>query len=176
MIIDNLMSMCRDRFYKDICMNEDDDASELSHVLECFTSNNKRVLVFCLVKMGIDVLRKLLDNDDLKGCHLILIYIKDITSFSRKHLRACTKFTYELHSANFFKINPTAHELVPAHRKISDDEKQDLIRTIKSLDRLPKILKTDPISRWYRFLPGDVVEITRPTPIGSYVTVYRYCV
>ena len=55
------------------------------------------------------------------------------------------------------KVSITKHYLVPKHEKVPDSEKFDK----KIIDKLPILLKTDPISRFYGFKKGDLIKISR---------------
>jgi len=172
----NLQDMCQNRGYTEIRSFEEaieSDREELRPILACKNAQQD-VVVFKVKKLGIDTVRKLLELEVVEGSHVILIYETDITAFSRKYLRKCKSFSYEIHPTNFFKFNPTKHVLVPEHRKLDQDERQTLLATV-SPECFPKILSTDPISKWYCFSKGDVVEIRRATPLGSYMKTYRYC-
>lgn len=179
--MNNIISMCKDRDYKEIKPSEynysaGDRSSSMENILTAVTSGNVKVLVFRTYKMGIDVIRLLVQDDDLHGCHLILIYDKDITSFSKKHLKICKNFTYELHCYSFFMINPTKHQLVPKHEMASKEDMDMLIKKTGSLNNLPKLLNSDPIARWFAFDKGEIVKIHRPTPTGMHMKVYRLVV
>ena len=178
-IVTNLVDMCKDRNYENINVDDNsccEHSEEFKLLISAQTKEGTNIFAFRIRKIGINVIRELLTNEELTGCHLILIYDKDITSFSKKHLKLCTKFTYELHCSTYFRINPTRHELVPDHTKLDETEKENIVNKFGSTDNLPKILKTDPISKWYSFCPGDIIRIKRPTPTGVYMEVYRMVV
>ncbi len=54
------------------------------------------------------------------------------------------------------------HKLVPKHRILSENEKEELLKKYNvSLDKLPKILITDPVVKALNAKIGDVIEIER---------------
>ncbi len=84
------------------------------------------------------------------------------------------KITFDSSPFNMWNIyyvrllyNPTEHFLVPIHRKLSFDEKNELYsKTGLKENQLPILYVSDPISIWYGYLPGDVI-IT----IGKYTVI-----
>jgi DNA-directed RNA polymerase subunit H (RpoH/RPB5) len=74
--------------------------------------------------------------------------------------------------------NPTKHELVPKHKKLSPEAAETLIQDLqlKSKAQLPFIQKQDIIARWLGLLPGDIVKITRYTETSGKYYYYRCCV
>jgi len=57
-------------------------------------------------------------------------------------------------------INITKHEFVPQHIKISDDEKEILIKKY-TLKCFPIIKLNDPVVKYYNFQKGDILRIMR---------------
>ena len=74
-------------------------------------------------------------------------------------------------------FNPTSHELVDVHRKITQQEIETLMSTnnIKSKNNLPLILKSDPIAKWLGLKVGDIVEIDRYNTTSGLYKYYRVC-
>lgn len=61
------------------------------------------------------------------------------------------------------QFNITKHSLVPLHKKITDEEKENILLKYKILykSQLPIISHQDPIVRWYNFKKGDIIRISR---------------
>jgi DNA-directed RNA polymerase subunit H (RpoH/RPB5) len=83
----------------------------------------------------------------------------------------------------YFKVeellfNPTKHELVPPHRKLSNDEAKNIMDKymIKSKGQMPLIQHTDVIAKWIGLKQGDLVEITRYNENSGEYYYYRCCV
>jgi len=83
----------------------------------------------------------------------------------------------------YFKVeelffNPTKHELVPPHRKLSSDEAKIIMDKymIKSKGQMPLIQHTDVIAKWIGLKQGDLVEITRYNENSGEYYYYRCCV
>lgn len=74
-------------------------------------------------------------------------------------------------------INITKHELVPNHRILSGDEKENLLKKldINNFTQLQLILKTDPVAKYYGMKRGDVCEILRSSETAGMYINYRYC-
>jgi len=74
--------------------------------------------------------------------------------------------------------NPTKHELVPKHKKMTEEEATELVETmqLKSKNQLPFIQKTDVIARWLGLQAGEIVKITRYTETSGKYYYYRVCV
>ena len=75
-------------------------------------------------------------------------------------------------------FNPTKHELVPPHRKLSANEAKELMEKymIKSKGQMPLILHTDVIAKWIGLKQGEIVEITRYNENSGKYYYYRCCV
>lgn len=68
------------------------------------------------------------------------------------------------------------HSMVPPHRLMSEKEVKELLKKYQlKEEQLPMVLRNDPIAQYYGAHPGEVFEITRPSPTsGTYLT-YRRC-
>lgn len=84
---------------------------------------------------------------------------------------------------SFFHIknlisNPAHHTMVPVHRKLSPEEATTVLNRyhMRSKNEFPRILyHIDMQARVLGLVPGDLVEIHRPSPTaGDYVS-YRVC-
>lgn len=73
-------------------------------------------------------------------------------------------------------FNVSKHVMVPKHELISNFKKDELKKVyfLDRLDKLPTILKEDPVAKYYGMRNGDVCRITRESPnIGTSI-MYRY--
>lgn len=79
---------------------------------------------------------------------------------------------------NDLLFNPTKHELVPKHRKLTPEEGKEIMEKymVKSKLQLPLILHTDRIAKWIGLKQGDIVEITRYNENSGKSYYYRCCV
>lgn len=71
--------------------------------------------------------------------------------------------------------NITKHRLVPKHEKLSNREKIKIKGElmIDNFNKLPVMLKSDPVSRFYNYRKNDVIKITRPSLGNMKHVVYR---
>ncbi|MBY6293850.1 DNA-directed RNA polymerase subunit H [Nanohaloarchaea archaeon H01] len=69
------------------------------------------------------------------------------------------------------------HRLVPEHRKMSEEEIEELLEK-HGIERenLPKIKSNDSALKQKDFEPGDVFEITRSSPTAGKTKYYRMVV
>jgi DNA-directed RNA polymerase I, II, and III subunit RPABC1 len=98
--------------------------------------------------------------------HTILIYKDVITPSAKKIIESLPDLCIELFSMDELQYNLVEHYLVPHHEKLEEEE-ASVIRK-KWGSKLPILLKTDAVSRYYNFQRGDIIKVTRSTEI-----VYR---
>lgn len=66
------------------------------------------------------------------------------------------------------------HRLVPEHRKMDEDEVEELLEKFDiEKKNLPKIKSNDSALKQKDFEVGDVFEITRSSPTAGETTYYR---
>jgi DNA-directed RNA polymerase I, II, and III subunit RPABC1 len=71
-------------------------------------------------------------------------------------------------------INITKHIMMPKFEVISDNEIEILLKEFSiTKNQLPKILLTDPISRYFGVKSGDIFKITRSSPTTGLSISYR---
>lgn len=74
--------------------------------------------------------------------------------------------------------NPQRHKAVPPHRKLSQEEAAEVMKTlyVRSKSEFPRILyHIDMQARVLGLIPGEVVEIMRPSPTCAEYIQYRVC-
>lgn len=75
------------------------------------------------------------------------------------------------------EFNVFMHELVPEHRILSEEEKEELLRRHRiKLSQLPQIKASDPAVVQLEAKPGDVIEIKRKSPTAGVYYYYRLVV
>jgi len=71
----------------------------------------------------------------------------------------------------------TKHNLVPKHIKLSEEEKQEVLKKHNlSLNQLPMILLSDAAIQNLKPEVGDVIKIMRPSPTVIESAFYRVVV
>jgi DNA-directed RNA polymerase subunit H len=110
-----------------------------------------------------------------------------IVILNEPYQEAFDKASYEMWSGSrvrmvFFHIkqlvsHPGRHVLVPPHRKLTAEEVTALMERlhVKSKSQFPAIKHDDIQSRVLGLVPGDVVEIQRPSPTAGIALYYRAC-
>jgi DNA-directed RNA polymerase subunit H len=76
------------------------------------------------------------------------------------------------------KFDMLAHELVPKHYIVSEEEKQKIIEKyrITKLSQFPQIKASDPVIKAIGAKPGDLIKIIRKSNIAKEVVYYRLVV
>ncbi len=72
------------------------------------------------------------------------------------------------------EIDITKNELVPKHEILNDTEKHQVLAQYKiTLRQLPRINSTDPVIQNIGGKVGDVIKITRKSPVAGDSVYYR---
>lgn len=72
------------------------------------------------------------------------------------------------------KIEVNKHELVPKHMKVSDKEKEILMKKFNVTDKdLPRMKKNDPAIGHLGVQSGDVIKIVRKSSTAGESVFYR---
>lgn len=127
--------------------------------LLCFITNDDKLNI-----QGIKDKISILNRENATRC--IIVYKSTITSSAKKSLDT-VNYRFELFALHELQFNVTKHRLVPRHEHVTPSEKDELSKNYKG--KLPILLQTDVISRYYAFEKGDYIRITRKN--GS--IVYR---
>lgn len=118
-------------------------------------------------KLNIDYMKeyiKLLSENEIKNC--IIVYNNDITPSAKKVVENLFQFSIELFKINELQYNITKHRLYNKHESLNIKEKHDFIE--KYGTKIPVILETDPVCRYFNFKKGDIIRVTRKKDIIVY--------
>ena len=142
---------------------------------------NERLLLFFVIdpKVSVKIMKNIKDiiENDENFTSLILIYKNSITSFAKNFIMSDIDLHVQSFSEKELCFNITKHKLVPKHRKLSSSEKNEIRKQYRTPFRnYPLLMHIDPVSRYYGFLPGDLIEITRNSPTAGIYVSYRYVV
>jgi len=106
---------------------------------------------------GIKDRLSILKNNNIRHC--LIVYKNIITSSAKKILEVILDYEIELFSDMELQVNITKHSFQPKFELASEEEKDYLDEHYKN--KLPVILTTDPISKYYNYKRGQYVRITR---------------
>jgi DNA-directed RNA polymerase subunit H (RpoH/RPB5) len=112
-----------------------------------------------------------------------IIIILSETFHDAFHLHAAKQWNTLKARVTFFHLknlisNPSKHTFVPPHRKLSPAEITSVVASLhmKSKSEFPHIkYHIDIQARVHGLVPGDVVEIRRPSETAGEYTTYRVC-
>ena len=144
--------------------NDDDHKEEIpSYVIKAFHTTNHKNIILCFLseedKLNIQGIKEkisIMNKENADRC--IIVYRTSVTSSAKKSLETL-RYNFELFGLHELQLNITKHRLVPRHEKASLEEKNELDKSYKG--KLPVLLHTDPVSRYYAFQRGDYIRITR---------------
>ncbi|AWR99496.1 DNA-directed RNA polymerase subunit H [Metallosphaera hakonensis] len=75
------------------------------------------------------------------------------------------------------KVDPRVHILVPKHEVLPIEEAYKVLRELGiGPEKLPWIRASDPMAKTINAKPGDIIKITRKSPVVGELVVYRYVV
>lgn len=106
------------------------------------------------------------NNMDIK--HYIIIYTDSITSSANKLIQSSVQLNIiiETFYSKSLMYDITEHKLVPKHIRLEEKEAEEFKN--KYGIKIPKILTTDPVSKYYNYKVGDIIRILRPQNVISY--------
>jgi len=138
---------------------------------------NNRVVVKWLLplksRVGVKDTRLLVEEMNRANIkHVIMVVAKDLTSFACTELSNCS-LRIEKWLISNLQVNPLTFFLTPEHRMLTLTEKKAL-KIVQS--KLPRMMLSDAIARFYGAKKGNIFEIKRISPDGFQYTVYRIVV
>ena len=88
------------------------------------------------------------------------------------------EFYVNILNLNDYQYNILDNNLVPPHRVLSQNEKDDIMKEYNILEesQFPNISRFDPVAVIVAVRPGQVVEIIRSSPTSLTTKYYRLCV
>ena len=135
-------------------------------------------IITCEEKVGVKTVRGIVERcqNQYGTQHLLIVYIENITPFAQKEL----KNSFPDISTEFFRLdelqyNITKHVIVPNFKVMKKSERLNLLQTVALRD-LPRMLTTDPVSRYYNWKRGTIVFAECHSIRGHTYTEYRVIV
>lgn len=133
----------KESFFIKASMNDD--------IILCFINEEEKLNI-----QGIKDRISIMNKEGANAC--IIVYRSSVTSSAKKSLETL-EYEFELFGLHELQLNITKHRLVPRHSRVLPSEKEELDKKYKG--KIPVILSTDPVSRYYSFKKGDYIRITR---------------
>lgn len=133
----------------DLTFADNDDTGD---ALCIFYMTNEKFNVDCIQEY-IKVLT------DLKLNHAIIVYKGSVTPCAKKMIQELKEFQLELFLEKELLFNLTKHRLVPIHEVLARNESEQFKKQYGT--RIPILLRSDPVCRFYNFKFGDVVRVIR---------------
>ena len=165
-IFKTLLEMLSDRHFetKDIQIQKDIEVrKETFNILvkHKVTGSTLQIFYFDDGKIGINHLKSIVNNlNDIK--HVLIIHEDIITSFGKQFIISQSDIHFETFLSKELVNNITKHDLVPRHVWLTNDYKEKFIKDFKIKEKnLPRILKSDPIVRYYGCNVGTLIKIYR---------------
>ena len=121
-----------------------------------------------------DLLNKLIETYNDENIKVIILLKEKGTVTLVKESNKETYKNVELFLNKNMLYNITHHEFVPKHIVLNEQEIEEVLdKYSTTLNKLPKILKTDPIAKYYGVKPNQVFKIIRNSPEVGYYLYYR---
>ena len=166
-----LHALLRARGYRTIRELDDGMLRATDHEGTYPTSESILIVFATTGKLGIKPLRAL-ENKINAEDHLMIIYNRTITSFARQEFDRMEEAGkhVETFDVNKLQFNIMEHALVPPHTHITapDARKMGLVP-----EKLPVMLRSDVVARWYGWGKGTVIQTTLCSPEGHTMREYR---
>jgi DNA-directed RNA polymerase I, II, and III subunit RPABC1 len=132
-------------------------------------SSDESIIVFYneIGKLNVErVLEFLSQMKDYNIKHSIVIYKEAVTPVAKKVVEELQDIIFELFEEKTLRYNITQHRLVPKHTALTKVESSAFKK--KYGLKIPVLLTTDPVSKFYFFQRGDIIKIERDNGFISY--------
>jgi len=127
-------------------------------------------------------IRRIVDEEGFDPVKQELVILLSEPPHDAFALQAAKQWSAHKLRVGFFHLkqiisNPAKHVMVPPHRKLTESESEKVMKKLKlkSKAELPHIKYHDMQSRVLGLVPGDIVEITRPSETMGEYTLFRIC-
>jgi|OpeIllAssembly_1097287.scaffolds.fasta_scaffold893424_1 DNA-directed RNA polymerase subunit H (RpoH/RPB5) len=162
LILENVKNMLLRRGYDDIKFIDLDNKPRITA-----TRSNETVNVFFVIymKVTVNVIKSIISISNSN--HIIIINTFPLTPDARQTLNnmPVNSTDKELFKFELFSSDEMSYDIipiVPKHLKIQNSNR------IKEWSKLPILLTSDIVSRYYNFQSGDIIEITEDCGTLSY--------
>lgn len=165
LVISIISQMMDQREYSEMTECESGDTSK-ADCFTCIKDDDIAMIYYAKVpKINIELYREIEHLIEANTCSLCII-ISDLgaTPDTKKQKSLCRTQFFLTKQLTY---NPTKHEYVPKHTKLSDDDIKREIPNIKS-ENIPKINNDEVIVRFMGYNIGDIIRIDRKKEPPSY--------
>lgn len=150
------IEMLKQRGYESIDHNDDDTSS--SFMASNADGNRISIIFIGDIKLTVQHIRQYLGEMDIINCtHCIIIHGNSVTPAAKKFAQDNEDKKVELFCESELMYNITKHSYVPKHTRLSSNESKEFKN--KYGTNFPYMYSNDPVSRFYGFSRGDVIEI-----------------
>lgn len=141
------------------------------------SATNPPVEVYWHNKLSTEIIKSYSEFLAEESIDHIIFVCNNITSPAEEAIKNLkTLYDIEVFFTSYTIINITKHQLVPRHRICTAEEKREILSSYNtSLAKLPQILLSDPICRYYHAKKNDIFLIERNSNIlkGEKIITYR---
>ena len=125
----------------------------------------------------VETLKKVVGTYKDENINLILLLREKENSTVTKELERKQYENVEIFLKKNMMFNITHHRYVPKHIVLNDEESEETVLKFNTpKNKFPKILKSDPVARYFAIKSGMMFKILRISPeVGESIS-YRYCV
>ena len=125
----------------------------------------------------VETLKKVVGIYKDENINLILLLREKENSTVTKELEKKQYENVEIFLKKNMIFNITHHVYVPKHIVLNEEESEEIVSKFNTPKiKFPKILKTDPVARYFALKSGMMCKILRKSPeVGESVS-YRYCI
>lgn len=144
------------------------DNTSISNKVYVYFHNENKTLSKVDLK---NLLSKLIDTYNDENIKVIILLKERGNGSIFKELNKEIYKNVEIFMNKNMIINITKHELVPKHILLTSEEEDELLEKYSTTkNKLPKILKSDPVAMYYGMKSNQVCKIIRKSPeVGDYV-------
>ena len=125
----------------------------------------------------VETLKKVVGTYKDENINLILLLREKENSTVTKELERKQYENVEIFLKKNMMFNITHHRYVPNHIVLNDEEIEETVLKFNTPKiKFPKILKSDPVARYFALKSGMMFKILRKSPEVCESISYRYCV
>ncbi|KCV72655.1 hypothetical protein, variant [Fonticula alba] len=169
------LNMTLDAFRKEHPRVDDFDRSSLNMIVK-HQDKADTIVVFFVDRLRAETFKNFHEKVIINNTNRAIIVQRDSPTSPVLRQVEAEGDRYELFMEVDLVINIIQHKLVPEHKPLNEEEKRQLLsRYGLKQEQLPRIVRNDPVARYFGLRRGQVIKITRASETaGRYVT-YRIC-